>query len=158
MDYWTELRSCNRKNLPVAHRGQIRTVQGDCCRQSQIAYNVTSQTVHNEEQSAVQENKKPTEGKSLCTVCISNQISEAIFKCLPQLCWPLGCRIFFRPVGWRFHWANTSTDVENCIRPCQRCLCFKAKPQKKKTSSHQCHTSYGPHSHRISDYWIWQVW
>ena len=73
------------ENLQVVQRRQIRKVQGDCYRQSQIAHNVTSQTaVCNEKQSAVQENLKATEGNSILTVCTSNQISEASFKCLPH--------------------------------------------------------------------------
>ena len=30
----------------------------------------------------------------------------------------------------RFYWANMGTDIENHIKACDGCLCFKAKPQK----------------------------
>ena len=30
----------------------------------------------------------------------------------------------------RFYWAGMPTDMENYIQTCDRCLCFKGKPQK----------------------------
>ena len=30
----------------------------------------------------------------------------------------------------RLYWAEMSTDMENYIQTCDRCLCFKSKPQK----------------------------
>ena len=30
----------------------------------------------------------------------------------------------------RFHWAGMSTDIENHMQTCDRCLCFKSKPQE----------------------------
>ena len=40
----------------------------------------------------------------------------------------------------RFYWAGLSTDMENHIQTCDRCLCFKSKPQK--TELYAINTTY----------------
>ena len=65
-----------------------------------------------------------------CNLCCLRSYRQQAMKACHNDIGHLGSERSLDLLKDRFYWAGMTADMENHIQTCDRCLCFKSKPQK----------------------------